>query len=240
MKLCELLPWDTEFFGIRIARVAQTSLTELDLIEIDSWCQAHAIECLYFVTNATDWHTASLCHKAAFKLVDVQLRFRASSIRTHSIPASSVPVVSAEGKHRNRLMAIAEGSFLSTRFFVDPHFDDERCAALYRTWIEKSCDGFADATLIVPDADRVAGFVTCKLLERDQGSIELLGVADSARNRGIGSSLVGAALRWFKAEGCDEVSVRTQLRNISACRMYERSGFLLADVRYQYHKWYET
>lgn len=54
-----------------------------------------------------------------------------------------------------------------------------------------------------------------------------LRVAREARGRGIGSRLIDAAGDWARSRGCTELKVETQHINVAACRVYERSGFVL-------------
>jgi dTDP-4-amino-4,6-dideoxy-D-galactose acyltransferase len=51
---------------------------------------------------------------------------------------------------------------------------------------------------------------------------------------------VNASLGWFAQHGCDRVQVVTQGRNLAAQRLYQRAGFLTADLKLWYHKWYQN
>jgi len=87
-------------------------------------------------------------------------------------------------------------------------------------WVENSLNGFADRVLLIEDK----GFVTCKK-SGDTGDIPLIGVAGSYQGRGIGTSLILNALRWFKNERVTNVTVRTQAMNSRAVKFYEQQGF---------------
>ncbi|MFZ4514878.1 MAG: GNAT family N-acetyltransferase [Acidimicrobiia bacterium] len=63
-----------------------------------------------------------------------------------------------------------------------------------------------------------------------QGYIQRIGVADAARQHGIGTALVADALHWLRAHGVARALVNTQHGNTAALRLYERCGFTLLPV----------
>ena len=44
---CEMLPWDSEFFGLRIARVRGEMLSDELARNVNAWCAEHRVRCLY-------------------------------------------------------------------------------------------------------------------------------------------------------------------------------------------------
>jgi len=108
-----------------------------------------------------------------------------------------------------------------------------RADALYETWIDKSCSGSAAAVLVADVDGAPAGYVTCDA----DGRIGLFAVAEHARNRGVGAALVASALRWFAAQGVDEVRVATQGRNVAAQQLYQAAGFRTEALKLWYHRW---
>ena len=59
---CRHLSWDSEFFGLRIARLDGARLHPDEVEKIDRWCIAERIDCLYFLARrrtdagaATKW-----------------------------------------------------------------------------------------------------------------------------------------------------------------------------------------
>ena len=62
-------------------------------------------------------------------------------------------------------------------------------------------------------------------------------VAAEVRGKGIGSALMHAAHRWMQHRGAREAQVVTQLVNLPACRLYERSGYRLSRVQHYFHFW---
>ncbi len=79
------------------------------------------------------------------------------------------------------------------------------------------------------------GSVCCGriVLRRDwngYGFVEDLQVAAAARGRGIGTGLIRQAIRWAKQQGLHGLSLETQDTNLTACRFYAKSGFVIGGV----------
>jgi dTDP-4-amino-4,6-dideoxy-D-galactose acyltransferase len=135
------------------------------------------------------------------------------------------------------LIAIASESHTDSRFYADPGFPRERCAALYRTWIEKGHSDFASEVLVAERDSRPGGYVVCER-SGDTGRIGLLAVAPWTRGRGAGRSLVNASVAWFQRERIPRITVVTQGRNVSAQRLYQSCGFLTCSVQLWFHRWF--
>jgi dTDP-4-amino-4,6-dideoxy-D-galactose acyltransferase len=228
----ELLPWDSEHFGVRIARAAAGGL---DPGKLDRWCGEHAVDCVYLLADAEDRDTLAGAAAAGFAVVDVRLTF--------DRPAPAAPAAAAEGvrpAHADdlpALRAIARRAYTDSRFYFDRRFPRQRCDALYERWIERSVDGGADAVLVGETDRRAAGYVTCLRGDAGTGSIGLVGVAEAARGRGLGGRLVAAALGWFAGQGVERVEVVTQGRNVAAQRLYQAHGFRTRRVEVSFHRW---
>jgi ribosomal protein S18 acetylase RimI-like enzyme len=238
--LCEYLPWDSDFFSLRIARVVPQSVHTEELKDIFSWCRAQSVDCLYFLVDMANDVTVRLMEDNGFHLVDIRVLLDRS---LNSITASSVTVDKDIGLVRPEeipsLALIAETSYEDSRFYHDGNFSRERCAALYKTWIEKSCRGYADVVLVARIDSAPMGYISCHLLGSGQGQIGLVGVHREASNRGIGRQLVDASLAWFQKAGVNHVTVVTQSRNWRAQRLYQRCGFMTRSMHLWYHHWFK-
>ncbi len=238
---CRLLDWDTDFFGVKIARLDANHLSRATVEEALEWGRRNAIECLYFLAGSDDVDSVRLAEEKGFRLVDVRitLDMRLSPgvaigeseggsgvIRPHvpeDVPA--LRAIAAEGHH-------------DSRFYYDPNFPRAKCAALYETWIEKSCGGYADVVLVAEVEGQAAGYISCHLQAKGEGQIGLVGIATPLQGQGLGGRLVNAALRWFVEQGASHVTVVTQGRNTAAQRLYQRCGFVTRETQLWYHRWF--
>jgi dTDP-4-amino-4,6-dideoxy-D-galactose acyltransferase len=237
---CEILEWDSSFFGRRIARLGVRRLTAATLTNLDDWVVKNQIECVYFLCEAMDSESIALAEQHRFHLADIRVTLENCSSTDRIDSCETLSVRKASSEQMEALKAIARSSHKETRFYQDPHFQSSRCDALYETWIEKSCKGYADMVLTVQLGEVVAGYITCHLDSEPAGRIGLLAVADAVRGKGVGSALVHAALNWFNAQQRSLVTVVTQGRNIRAQRLYQRCGFVSRSVELWYHYWPAT
>lgn len=239
---CEFLPWDSDFFDRRIARVMRCRLTPQYAEEVLTWCKSHAIDCLYFLADSGHLETVRTAEDYKFRLVDIRITLRHKvgswSLKYDHHQAEKTIVRLSSREDVPVLRLIARASYSYSRFYFDPCFPTARCDALYEAWIERSCEGYADVVLVAETRGRLVGYVTCHLQDSEPcGRIGLIGVDPDARGRGVGQMLVDYAVDWFAEHGVGSVDVVTQGRNISAQRLYQRCGFLPHSVQLWYHKW---
>lgn len=231
----QLLAWDSEFFGRRIARVTARCLEPGQMDELREWVRHEKVECLYYLADAADTTSVRVAEDAGFRLTDLRV--------TRVLEPLPSPSGKLEGIRPARpedipaLRAIARVSHGDARFFHDPKLPPERCAALYETWIERACEGRADHVWVAEQDGLAVGYMTCVLVPPATGSLDLSAVASERRGSGIGERLVRASLGWFVRQGCREARVVSQARNLSAARLFERVGFRTASVELWYHLW---
>lgn len=239
MPILRLLEWDTNFFGMRIARLLSGTLSSDLAARAENWCAENRIDCLYFLAGTQDAETIFLAERYKYSLVDIRLTLswhnisRAAAVQNHA-PHEIRP---ARAEDIGILKVIAGDIYTDTRFYFDRHFPRELCARLYETWIEESYKGYAQAVFVVQYQGQAAGYITCHVYS-DHGQIGLLGISSSARKLGLGAGLIHAALDWFAAQDLKTVSVITQGRNIAAQRLYQQCGFLTERCELWYHRWF--
>jgi RimJ/RimL family protein N-acetyltransferase len=237
--VCEYLDWDSEFFGRRIARVNAPRLTEKSIADVDAWCSAHRIECLYFLADSADRPTARLAQENGFRLVDVRITLEVRSTKACGLGDSTAAgaIRRATEADIDALKAIARRSHRDTRFYYDGNFPVQRCDELYETWIEKSCRGWAENVLVAANEGEIEGYISCHVRTAGIGQIGLVGVAEKAQGKGLGTELVMSALRWFSEQEIEAVSVVTQGRNARAQRLYQKCGLTTRSVELWFHRW---
>jgi dTDP-4-amino-4,6-dideoxy-D-galactose acyltransferase len=234
---CTLLPWDTDFWGVRVGRVEGETMTEERLRAVDAWAAEHGVQCLYFLAAVHDPPTAHAAEAGGFRLMDLRVELRRPAAGDDELNG----LREAHADDAPALRAIARASHGVTRFYADPHFADERCDDLYDVWITRSLEGWAQGVLVAEADGRPAGYVSCHLDEDEsRGSIGLIAVDDSVRRAGLGVALSRGAVAWCRDRGMAELAVVTQGRNVAALRTFQRAGFLVGSVGLWFHKWYEA
>lgn len=235
----QFLNWDSEFFGLRIAKVNQNQLDRSIMAEILSWCEQNRIDCLYLLADSKHQDTIRLAEDNRFRLVDLRMSMRCQ-IDSNLIaeePASDVIIRPVEARDISRLRSIARSSFTLTRFYSDGCFPRQKCDELYDVWITRSCEGFADHVLVAIHKNIPHGFITLHL-KPGIGEIGIIGVKQETRRFGIGRSLVRSALSWYHHQGIQQVNVATQGKNYRAQNFFQHNGFDVYNMHIWYHKWF--
>jgi ribosomal protein S18 acetylase RimI-like enzyme len=236
----EPLPWDSNFFGHAIARVVGDRLTEKQCEDVLAEAAGSGVDLLYFLATADDPETIRVAQTAGFQLVDVRVELEAA-VATVVRPESQTPhdhaLRRATADDVPELRAIAAGAYTNSRFFADRRIQRSRAEELYATWIQRSvCGDLADVVLVAESAGRACAYISGRI--RSEGaSIGLLGVASSARGRGLGGRLVRGFMELASERGGTTVTVVTQGRNVNAQRTYQRCGFLTRSTNLWFHRW---
>jgi ribosomal protein S18 acetylase RimI-like enzyme len=235
---CQLLEWDSRFFARRIAQAATQRLDEEALGHIERWCDAEAIDCLYFLSEL-DPRTIALVEKAHFGLKDVRVKFRRPLEAPPALPPQPLVVRPARADDVPALEAIAAHSHGDSRFYADERFGRERADELFRTWIRNSVAGWADDVLVLARAGEGSplGYITGHRVGQE-GKIGLIAVAEEARGAGGAKQLVSTLCARYRAAGLTAMTVVTQGRNQGAQRLYQRMGFTTDVVGLWYHRWW--
>ena len=239
-EFCEFLPWDSEFFGFRVARIVGHRITRRSISKILEWAANGSIVCLYFLADFDDGETIQLAQAYDFQLVDIRITFEINLEKRNGVfsnTAAKIKIRPFQAEDISILESIAMGIYTDTRFYFDPNYPRDKSKALYVLWIRRSCEDLADQVLVAELDGKIVGYITCKRMDDASGQIDLVGVADQTRGQGVGKALVNSALDWFKAKNLQSVQVITQGRNISAQQLYQSCGFVTHSVRLWYHRW---
>jgi len=234
---CELLPWDTEFFGATVARVRRVPLSERDLAEIDAWCTAQRVDCLQLLADASQPGIGHLATRGGFEFVDIRLDFEVSIERDvegmnsgDALPAYETDLPAA--------IAIASQVHVDSRFMRDPRFAPHG-PALFAAWIRRDFKRDRGDLLVAKLDGRVVGYCSCFVEDPDRGlgRISLVGVDPQCAGQGYGRRLTQSALAWCRERDCSRVEVVTQGSNIAAQRLYQSLGFRSLRCQLWFHRW---
>ena len=238
--ICRYLDWDSAFFGVRVARLLPSRLDPVTVESALTWCREKNVQCLYFLADTGDSETGKLAEDNGFHFVDIRITMATdtASSCSHDTGSAGAVVRSFVAQDIPQLRLIARASHRDSRFYHDGHFPKHLCDALYETWIEKSCSGYADAVFVAESAGHPIGYITCHCEEQAAGRIGLVGVHADHQGLGVGRSLVACALESFAEHGVKRVSVVTQGRNVLAQRLYEGCGFTTSTAELWYHRWF--
>ena len=233
----QILDWDSDLFGVKVARIADPSLPTEKLTDLLSVLKQQCVKLVYWSSGreCDDDEAKRLCGHLVDTKTTFAMDFRSlnlddfNSIDIVEAYSQSMPIADIED------LAIQSGEY--SRFAVDPNLPREKYLALYKIWINRSLDKeIASEVLVIQEAGRVVGMVTLGEKNR-RGDIGLIAVGTSYRGKKYGYKLVRAAQRWFVKNGYIFGQVVTQGMNIPACNLYKKCGYSIEKIEYIYHFW---
>ena len=142
-------------------------------------------------------------------------------------------------KHNiNELKQLALESGIYSRFYIDSNFRSNEYQKLYLHWIENCINGnLAFDILVASDKNKMLGFTTVNKKSPDIANIGLVAVDSFSRGNGIGFNLINKTIIKAEQAGFRFIQVVTQLNNVPAIKLYEKTNFKIKEVINIYHYW---
>lgn len=236
------LDWDTNFFRFSVAIVTETIGSKDQLTSLLNHAESNHIKLLYWPTiSRVESITDSQLEKLGASLVDKKVTFvidlsHITLEKTVLSPNATIePYNPSLSKDDLYTLAVQSGEY--SRFAVDKNIPRAKYEELYIKWIKKSLDKeLAQEVLVVHESKHIAGMVTLGK-KNGRGDIGLLAVDKNHRGKNFGEALVREAQSWFIDNGYDTGQVVTQGRNIAACNLYKKCGYVMEKTEYYYHIW---
>jgi ribosomal protein S18 acetylase RimI-like enzyme len=230
---------DEERFGIRSARVTGVKLDEL--ASISEFCHVNAVRFLVVRCSAYDLSTVQAMEQQGFLLMDTLVYFsRSLTVPIPSCETALRPVADDEAEIVSELAAEAFKDY-GGHYYADHRLDRAKCDEVYSSWAYRSCVSrqVADEVLVAEWEGTIAGFITLKFNDPQEGEVPLYGVSPRLQRHGIGQTLICGALEWFQAKGCERMVTSTQVTNLRSQKVWIRLGFEPSDIFYTFHKWFD-
>ncbi len=127
----EVLPWDSEFFGVRVARAGSARLSRDASDRLLEWCAAERVELLYFLADPLP-ETIGEAERSGFGLMDVRIELNVPAAQLAKAPADDA-VRPARPDDLQQLRSLAREAHRDSRFFADRRIPQDRAADLFRT-----------------------------------------------------------------------------------------------------------
>jgi GNAT superfamily N-acetyltransferase len=220
----ELLPWDTQFFGLAIGR---THLARPEALESEiAAAQQNGVDCLYIVIPEAGSEAVGAAMRTGSVLTGLRLGLEHRGDGSMTEPSS---VRTATPKEAARVVELAVALSASSRFAQDPRFPTERIEEMYRVW---ALQDLHEGGVFV-DAKGEGGMLALSR-HAETVAVDLVYVDDAARGSGVARALLDAAVA-SAAGGI--VTVATDVRNVPAVRLYEWAGFRVRSLDAILHLW---
>ena len=235
----EVLPWDSQFFGLKVARLnavvlaadpTYQVLTNLDGVvdELLQRCRQRNVAYLFAPVDARDVALARSLGGSGFQLIESRLYYH-RSLLDFAHPERYDTRLADE----NDIEPLAEVAAKSVnpydRFHADPLFFGEAADRLMRRWVYASiCEGFADGVM-VPNVPKPGAFLTFKT-HRERWKTWGRGIgqapfgAVNAAFRGWYMKLISEICYHLQAIGAEHFYMVSQATNKAVVRCWEKLG----------------
>ena len=226
-------PWDSRFFGFRIASGFQSADDDADSLR--RFCRAAAVDCLYlFLDHPLTGGFEAVLHEEGARCVDWKTVFTKNDLQRRPADDSSIRIPDRIGEDCYRL-AVRSG--WRSRFYVDEKFRS-RQDALYRKWVDTCCPPADDAKVWESRSasGELRGMV-CAKCQGKTGKLGLISVAPEFQGKGIASLFMHTVENFYLDHGCTSGEVVTQFENARACGFYRKCGYHISEIKEVWHLW---
>ncbi|PKD16735.1 hypothetical protein APR41_07975 [Salegentibacter salinarum] len=230
----EILKWDSDFFGFKVAKIEEQ----------------------VFKNKTTDpedffWHlkqeNVHLIYCYSSKPIDV-LKFNKHYSFDHIV--TRIPLIMKlnrkfdfhpkisfynEDNVNESLKELAVLAGLKGRFGKDKKIPKSSCEGVFKSWIENSLLN-KEPVLIYKIDNEIVGMITFKI-EGESGFGGLLAVYPEFEGKGISFALLRAMMYVLQERGCNFFYSGTQQLNTKALKVFERFGLIPQEPQFVYHLW---
>ena len=242
INVVKVLPWDTDFFGFPVAFLSSLKLNPSIARFVFDFCSKHLVRLLEYQCDCHDRESVLLAEEHGFNFADIRLtfeRFINNNLAIPKLPSEFTFDIANEGDV-TRLMEIADGLYLDSRYYFDTNFPRDKVRQFYIDWVQKAVLGtFDDCAMILRHSDDPVGFFTIKYEPNCSARIRLVGIDPRYRAKGLAIIHLHHCLKKLAANGVKYVQVATQGRNYAAQRLYQKAGFITKKTEIWYHKWFK-
>ncbi|MDQ0857141.1 N-acetyltransferase [Bacillus sp. V2I10] len=227
------LKWDTEFFGVKSAKVLL-----LKPLNLNQWDELKTrFRDYQFISienqNSEPVNTQVIGKDTSAFLADVNIQFVKKIEGLHEIPKNIT--VHQKLKRNDQVIEIADFQF--SKFTEDPELAKRGGDQVYHKWLINSFDKSEKFyALSKGENTDLNGFLLHSYSD-NACVIELIAVSQNVAKGGIGTSLFKAVENEAHQRGYGEIRVGTQVRNMDAINFYHKVGCKQVGCHQVYHLW---
>jgi RimJ/RimL family protein N-acetyltransferase len=256
VAVCRLLPWDSAFFGVRMARLDYVLRTSADdhatigaaVAGALDWCRQNGVQHVAARLDVADTTAIAALEARGFRLMDALVTYVYHPKRPPPPPVKEVgalrPFTAADTEQIVEITREAYRGFRG-RFHLDPHLPKERSDELYIEWARQCCSGaMADRIYVAEDRrGRLHGWASVRLVQPVSavGGVRIFAGSLGACRRdhpGAYAGLIRTAAAQNHASSA-VTEAQTQNYNFPTVRVYEAVGAQYVRADYTFHAWLE-
>ena len=232
--------WDESAFGTPVACIDRFHMTNdvaaqqaFDLFE--DWRNEQGVSIVSCRLALPAIDESMFLEGRGFRFVETILVPRLDGIRRYAVDNDGFRVSRAGDADLAQLRQIADSSFASQRYHVDPRIDTRIADRRYVQWIDQSMAHPTQKLLKITSAEGVVGLFIVEHTGEHRAYWHLTAMADGFRGRGLAKGVWRAVLAHHAAEGIDAVSTRIAAVNIAALNLYASLDFRFDQGEMTFH-----
>lgn len=232
---CKLLEWDTDYFGVKSARVNLFgNVDERGQEDILSFCENYDFVTLANFENRNE-NNLWIGNKTAAFLTDVNIQF-VKELNSNEKCSNDYTYVTNNLPVNDQILSIARKSFRYSRFFNDPNLSESKSQNIYLHWTEGAFRQQRKYFVICEREGNIAGYLLFSS-EENYATVELIAVDEVYQGQGVGKALIKAMESFVYDKDINKIKVGTQVNNIPAVQFYSKMGFTYVNCGSIYHIW---
>ena len=225
------LPWDSRFFGCRVARLDIDN--DCSLMDLKSFCATPPLFDVCYIFNRSETREINqFIVESGAVLYDQKVTFRKTLSQAKIYPVSEVVELSSPTLE---IIALAIASGVNSRYYLDPLFRPKQ-SALYERWIMNCFEDPCGKVFGIYQSGTLAAVAGATFADRC-GHLELIAVDPRFRRLGMAKKLINAAENFYSINGNSYAEVVTQKNNLPACATYSSCGYEQSDFVEVWHWW---
>lgn len=237
-----MVPWDTESFGVPVARIDRLHVhaddaAKLAQARLHAWLAARQVG-LASCRLPDDRLAESLwLEDAGFRFVEMVYGLAVDLPPPVEDPVTTAgpPWAPAQRDDLGALQAIAATAFRTGRLQVDPRLDPAWSGRRYADWVRRSLDDPAHEVLVARIDETVAGFFIVEQTDARSCYWHLTAVAPGLQGQGLGRILWQAMMQRHAAAGIARVRTTIAARNIAVVNLYASLGWRFVSCEATFH-----
>lgn len=238
-KLIDILSWDSDFLGVKVAKTNITDGIVENINEIMSFISENEVSLIYHFQDPLNKKDIFSLNDHGFLITDEKVILKKKIEKKHEIRSvnHSITEFSKDTDNINELYEINKLVSEISRYAYDARINPDKTKELYRLWIYNGINnGFCDRTFIYKIKDKIVGFIMMKFKGKD-ANISLIGVDIQYRRMHIGSDLIDYVVEYLRDYDFENLYVDTQFRNVKGLNLYLSKKFVIDSTILVYHKW---
>ncbi|CAM4050767.1 GNAT family N-acetyltransferase [Roseateles saccharophilus] len=229
------VPWDTAIFGSPVAQLEglelrQPSQAETDFSGYERWAKERGVALEVCKLESRRLAEIAWLQARGFRWIET-MYFPLLADLQAAPPGAADPALTLRLMRPDELsevQAIAEQSFVTSRFFIDPQICPQRGAARYATWVRNSANDPAQQVLVAELGGEIAGFFIVQEREQEgqcSAYWHLTAVAAAFQGRGLGKRLWRLVMDRHRERGCRQLRTAISGHNLPVLALYGQLGF---------------